>query len=164
MIHDSATIQSIIALNSTISRILKHHTQPYIKPPNPAMHYHSSEQRITSSNMKTTLLVLSLLLTSLLFSHTSNAAVTCGNVATKALSCVAFATGKQPKPTPVCCNNLKMLVISVKTVNDKRAICRCLKEGVNAFPGVKDKYLSQIPRLCGIRIPFPVSLNTNCNR
>ncbi|KAJ4787996.1 Non-specific lipid-transfer protein [Rhynchospora pubera] len=114
--------------------------------------------------MKLTIFILSLLLTFFLFSHTSNATVTCGDVATKAVSCVAFVTGKQPKPTPVCCRNLKMLAASAKTVNDKRAICRCLKEGVNAFPGVKDKYLSQVPRLCGIRIPFPVSLNTNCDR
>ncbi|KAJ3685369.1 hypothetical protein LUZ61_014533 [Rhynchospora tenuis] len=114
--------------------------------------------------MKLTLFILSLLLTSFLFSHTSNATVTCGDVATKAVSCVPFVTGKQPKPTPVCCRNLKMLAASAKNVNDKRAICRCLKEGVNAFPGVKDNYLSQVPRLCGIRIPFPVSLNTNCDR
>ena len=86
----------------------------------------------------------------------------CGTVDMKAAACVGYATGKEPKPSPACCSGLQQLVGTVKTVDDKKNICRCLKNGVKAFVGVQDRFLSQIPAVCNIKVGFPVSLNTNC--
>ncbi|XP_072986541.1 non-specific lipid-transfer protein D, cotyledon-specific isoform-like [Typha latifolia] len=104
------------------------------------------------------------LLSSMLFLQSSHAAVSCSVVAMKAIPCVAFVTGKQPKPAPGCCSGLQQLAHGAVTVVDRRAICQCLESGVKAFPGVQDRLLSQIPAFCGIKIGFPVSLNTNCNK
>ncbi|RVX00478.1 Non-specific lipid-transfer protein C, cotyledon-specific isoform [Vitis vinifera] len=76
---------------------------------------------------------------------TSEATVPCGTVDMKAAACVGYATGKEPKPSPACCSGLQQLAGTVKTVDDKKNICRCLKNGVKAFAGVQDKFLSQIP-------------------
>ncbi|KAK4399471.1 UNVERIFIED_CONTAM: Non-specific lipid-transfer protein D, cotyledon-specific isoform [Sesamum calycinum] len=98
------------------------------------------------------------------FAHLSNAAIPCGTVDMKAASCVAFATGKDPKPSPTCCSGLQQLAQSVKTVDDKKAICRCLKAAVKNFAGVQDRFLSQIPAACNIKVGFPVSLSTDCEK
>ncbi|KAL3654610.1 hypothetical protein CASFOL_001595 [Castilleja foliolosa] len=96
------------------------------------------------------------------FAQLSNAAVTCGNVNMKAASCITFATGKLKTPPPACCSGLQALAQGVKTVDDKKAICRCLKAGVKNFAGVQDRFLSQIPNACKIKVGFPVSTNTDC--
>ncbi|XP_020255127.1 non-specific lipid-transfer protein C, cotyledon-specific isoform-like [Asparagus officinalis] len=114
--------------------------------------------------MRTKATLLLLLISSLLLIEDSNAAANCGVVASKAVACVAFATGKVPKPPSACCIGLQQLAKGAATVADRRGVCQCLKIGVKAFPGVQDKFLSQIPRLCGIKVGFPVSLNTNCNK
>ncbi|KAI3466897.1 hypothetical protein Pfo_023560 [Paulownia fortunei] len=96
------------------------------------------------------------------FAQLSNAAIPCGTVDLKAASCVTFATGKDPKPSAACCAGLQKLAQSVKTVDDKKEICRCLKAGVKNFAGVQDKFLSKIPAACNIKVGFPVSINTDC--
>ncbi|KAF8390949.1 hypothetical protein HHK36_023249 [Tetracentron sinense] len=73
-----------------------------------------------------------------------------------------YATGKVTKPAPACCTGLQALAQTVKSVDDKKDICRCLKDGVKAFRGVQDKFLSQIPNACKIKVGFPVSISTNC--
>ncbi|KAK9267873.1 hypothetical protein L1049_010310 [Liquidambar formosana] len=92
----------------------------------------------------------------------SEAAVPCGTVDAKAASCIGFATGKAPKPAPACCAGLLKLAQTVKSVDDKKAICRCLKAGVKSFTGVQDRFLSKIPEACNIKVGFPVSISTNC--
>ncbi|OVA16300.1 Plant lipid transfer protein/Par allergen [Macleaya cordata] len=96
------------------------------------------------------------------FVNVSEAIIQCSQVDMKAASCVLFATGKANTPAPACCAGLQQLAQSVKSVDDKKSICRCLKTAVKSFAGVQDKFLSQIPASCKIKVGFPVSLNTNC--
>ncbi|KAL2467430.1 Non-specific lipid-transfer protein 12 [Abeliophyllum distichum] len=105
------------------------------------------------------ILVLSLLVC---IAHFSNAAIQCGTVDMKAAACISFATGKDAKPSAACCSGLQQLAQNVKSVDDKKTICRCLKAGVKNFAGVQDKFLSKIPDACKIKVGFPVSINTNC--
>ncbi|XP_021907553.1 non-specific lipid-transfer protein C, cotyledon-specific isoform-like [Carica papaya] len=114
--------------------------------------------------MKNDIFFSTIFLLSLLFlSATMNeAAVPCSTVDMRAAACVGFATGKDAKPTPTCCSGLQQLAQTVKTVDDKKAICRCLKAGAKSL-GVQDKFLSQIPQACNIKVGFPVSISTNCD-
>ncbi|XP_073049690.1 non-specific lipid-transfer protein C, cotyledon-specific isoform-like [Primulina eburnea] len=98
------------------------------------------------------------------FAHSSNAAISCGTVDTKAASCITYATGKDATPSKQCCAGLQTLAQSVKTVADKKDICRCLKAAVKNFAGVQDKFLSKIPSACSIKVGFPVSVNTDCEK
>eukprot|EP00258_Populus_trichocarpa_P015064 XP_006370769.2 non-specific lipid-transfer protein C, cotyledon-specific isoform [Populus trichocarpa] len=66
----------------------------------------------------------------------NGAAVPCSTVDSKAAACLGFATGKAPKPTPDCCTGLQDLAKTVKTVDDKKAICKCLKAAGGSL-GVK---------------------------
>ncbi|KAK4488064.1 hypothetical protein RD792_003809 [Penstemon davidsonii] len=98
------------------------------------------------------------------FSQLGNAVIPCGTVDMKAASCISFATGKDAKPSAPCCAGLQQLAQSVKTVDDKKAICSCLKAAVKNFAGVQDRFLSKIPTACNIKVGFPVSLNTDCTK
>jgi hypothetical protein len=50
----------------------------------------------------------------------------------------------------------------LKTVDDKKAICKCLKAAGGSL-GVKDQFLSKIPGACNIKVGFPVSTSVNCD-
>ncbi|KAJ4702841.1 Non-specific lipid-transfer protein [Melia azedarach] len=113
--------------------------------------------------MKNVLGFSMLFLLSLLFffSSISEAVIPCGTVDAKAAACVGFATGKAVTPTSACCSGLQQLAQSAKTVDDKKASCRCLKAGAKSL-GVQDRFLSKIPEACNIKVGFPVSISTNC--
>ncbi|KDP34849.1 hypothetical protein JCGZ_09137 [Jatropha curcas] len=104
-----------------------------------------------------------LFLLSFLFclANVNDAAVPCSTVDMKAAACVGFATGKDPEPSKACCSGLQQLASTVKTVDDKKAICRCLKASSKSL-GIKDQFLSKIPDACHIKVGFPVSTATNC--
>ncbi|KAJ4702855.1 Non-specific lipid-transfer protein [Melia azedarach] len=69
------------------------------------------------------------------FARISEAVIPCGTVDARAAAFVGFATGKAATPTPACCSGLQQLAQSVKTVDDKKAICRCLKAGAKSLGG-----------------------------
>ncbi|XP_021614820.1 non-specific lipid-transfer protein C, cotyledon-specific isoform [Manihot esculenta] len=104
-----------------------------------------------------------LILLSFLFclANVNEAAVPCSTVDAKAAACVGFATGKATTPSPACCSGLQQLAQTVKTVDDKKAICRCLKAASGSL-GIKDQFLSKIPGACHINVGFPVSTSVNC--
>ncbi|KAL7217741.1 hypothetical protein ACSBR2_011054 [Camellia fascicularis] len=102
-------------------------------------------------------------LLSLLFllAHTTQATIPCPTVTARAASCVMFATGKDSKPSDECCSGLQLLAQSMKSVEDKKDIYRCLKNNAKNM-GLQDKFLSQIPSACKINVGFAVSATTNC--
>nr|XP_010911106.1 non-specific lipid-transfer protein C, cotyledon-specific isoform-like [Elaeis guineensis] len=118
--------------------------------------------------MKATTTLCSLLLLSslllLLLPREATATVNCAVVAAKAAPCLSFVTGKVPGPPAACCGGLQQLARQAVTVADRRATCHCLENSVKRFSGVQDRLLSQIPTACHIKLSFPVSLNTNCDR
>ncbi|XP_022721267.1 non-specific lipid-transfer protein D, cotyledon-specific isoform-like [Durio zibethinus] len=109
--------------------------------------------------MKNLFLSMLFLLSFLFF--LGEATVPCPAVDAKAAACVGFATGKDAKPSAKCCNGLQQLAQTVKSVDDKKAICRCLKSGAKSLR-IQDRFLSKIPQACNIKVGFPVSINTNC--
>ncbi|XP_059638198.1 non-specific lipid-transfer protein D, cotyledon-specific isoform-like [Cornus florida] len=113
--------------------------------------------------MKNLFFSVAFLLSVLFFlAHVSDATIPCSTVDMEAAACVNYASGKDAKPSTACCNGLQQLAQSVKSVDDKKTICRCLKAGVKNLKGVQDKFLSQIPTACKIKVGFPVSLSVNC--
>ncbi|XP_021911694.1 non-specific lipid-transfer protein D, cotyledon-specific isoform-like [Carica papaya] len=94
--------------------------------------------------------------------YSCEAAVPCSSVEAKAVACVGFATGKDAVASGACCSGLPQLAQSLKSVDDKKDICRCLKAGAKSL-GVQDRFLSKIPQACNIKVGFPVSISTNCD-
>ncbi|KAL1827202.1 hypothetical protein ACET3Z_005614 [Daucus carota] len=95
--------------------------------------------------------------------HETTAAIPCDTVVSKAIHCVAFATGEDPMPSAECCSGMRQLDQSAQSVDDKKAICRCLKSKVGSYNGVQNKFLSAIPDICKIKVGFPISLSIDCD-
>ncbi|KAF8028827.1 hypothetical protein BT93_E1478 [Corymbia citriodora subsp. variegata] len=103
-----------------------------------------------------------LFLVSLLMS--AEATIPCSMVKARVAPCVMFAMGKAPTLPPACCSSLQQLARSVRSVNDKKDVCRCLKASAKSVRGLQDKFLRQIPAACHINVGFPVSANVNCEQ
>ncbi|XP_044509849.1 non-specific lipid-transfer protein C, cotyledon-specific isoform-like [Mangifera indica] len=112
--------------------------------------------------MKSLLLSMLALLSVLFFlANVGEAAIDCDFVGTKTAGCVPFVTGKAKDPAPACCSGLKELLEAVKSVDDKRVLCRCMKDAAKSLP-INDELLSQLPGRCQIDVGFPISSKMNC--
>ncbi|KAM0937310.1 putative plant non-specific lipid-transfer protein/Par allergen [Dioscorea sansibarensis] len=116
------------------------------------------------TNTICTLVLLLLVFSTCLNFSSAAATVTCNSITAEAAPCLSFITGKVRTPPAACCSGLKQIVHSGTTVTDRRAICQCMKNAIKEFPGVKEKYLSQLPKACHVSVSFPISSHTNCNR
>lgn len=99
-----------------------------------------------------------------LVGQVTEAAVSCGTVTMKAAPCLNYAKGVDAVPSTQCCSGLTALATGAKTLDDKKAICNCMKNAVKNIKGVQDKFLSKIPTACNIKVNFPVSLSVNCDK
>lgn len=96
--------------------------------------------------------------------HDTNAEITCDTVVSKAIHCVAFARGTDTMPSAECCSGMQQLAQSAQSIDDKKAVCKCLKSKVGRYNGVQDKFLSTIPGICKIEVGFPISLSIDCDK
>ncbi|XP_031407304.1 non-specific lipid-transfer protein C, cotyledon-specific isoform-like [Punica granatum] len=62
-----------------------------------------------------------------------------------------------------CCDGLNQLEQSMRSVNDKRAICRCLKAAPKSIRERASQLIDQISTACNVKFESTVSMNTNCN-
>nr|KJB56371.1 hypothetical protein B456_009G117000 [Gossypium raimondii] len=137
---------------------------PYLNPSSPFQFHQPipSSEFHPPATMKSLFFSMLFLLSFLFFlANNGEAAVPCTTVDANAAACLGFATGMAAKPSDACCNGLRQLAQTVKSVDDKKAICRCLKVGAKSL-GIQDRFLSMIPQACNIKVDFPVSVNTNC--
>ncbi|XP_078428917.1 non-specific lipid-transfer protein 1-like [Wolffia australiana] len=93
-------------------------------------------------------------------------AITCQEVTSSVLGCIPYIrTGGAVAPPFACCDGIRGLNSKAVTTIDRQTTCRCLKNLANLMgrsmnPGV----ISGLPSACGVRVPYPINPNTNCDR
>ncbi|XP_058787092.1 non-specific lipid transfer protein GPI-anchored 1-like [Vicia villosa] len=96
-----------------------------------------------------------LALTIIVCSNVSNAAEdlskTCGQVVSKVIPCLDFATGKAPTPKKECCDAAK----SIKDT-DPECLCYIIQQTHKGSPesksmGIQEDKLLQLPGVCGVK-------------
>ncbi|WP_219816177.1 MULTISPECIES: non-specific lipid-transfer protein [unclassified Arthrobacter] len=92
----------------------------------------------------------------------AEAAVTCGLVSGKVAACIGFLRGG-PGPSPACCGGIRALNSAAATPADRKTACTCLKSAAASIKGMNYGKAAALPGACGVRIPYPISPNTNCN-
>ncbi|XP_021723220.1 non-specific lipid-transfer protein-like [Chenopodium quinoa] len=92
----------------------------------------------------------------------AEAAITCGMVSGKVAPCISYLKGG-PGPSGPCCAGIKSLNQAAASGADKKAACICLKNAAHAIPGINYGKANGLPGMCGVRIPYSISPNTNCN-
>ncbi|CAH2069437.1 unnamed protein product [Thlaspi arvense] len=88
-----------------------------------------------------------------------DAAITCGTVTGSLVPCATYLTKGGAVPPP-CCAAVKKLNGMAQTTPDRQAACKCLKA---AAKSINPSLASGLPGKCGVSIPYPISMNTNCD-
>ncbi|CAN6339367.1 unnamed protein product [Urochloa humidicola] len=110
------------------------------------------------------LAVLVVALTILMAATTAVRAVTCGQVAGYLSPCVSYATGRGSSPPEACCSGVRSLNSVARTTPDRQAACKCLKQIIRGMPALKPDIVAGIPSKCGVDIPYPIRLSTDCSK
>ncbi|KAL6870594.1 hypothetical protein ACP4OV_014442 [Aristida adscensionis] len=92
----------------------------------------------------------------------ASAAITCGQVGTALSPCIPYATGRGGL-TSGCCTGVRTLNSEAKTSADRQSACRCLKSLAGSLKRLNMGTVAAIPGKCGVSVPFPISMSTDCN-
>ncbi|CAN6380363.1 unnamed protein product [Urochloa humidicola] len=90
--------------------------------------------------------------------------VTCKQVAGYLSPCVSYAMGQGTSPPKACCSGVRSLNSAASTTPDRQAACKCLKKIISGMPALKPDIVAGIPSKCGVDIPYPIRLSTDCNK
>jgi hypothetical protein len=91
-------------------------------------------------------------------------AITCGQVINNLISCVGYLQNGGPV-TADCCNGVRAIANAVvRTINDLRTTCYCLKSAAYNFKSINENNAALLPGKCGIKIPYKISTSVNCAR
>ncbi|KAJ4907483.1 Non-specific lipid-transfer protein 4 [Raphanus sativus] len=88
-----------------------------------------------------------------------DAAISCGTVGSSLAPCAGYLVNGGAVPAP-CCAGVSKLNSMAKTTPDRQQACKCLKA---AAKGINPSLASSLPGKCRVSIPYPISMNTNCD-
>ncbi|XP_024187132.1 non-specific lipid-transfer protein 1 [Rosa chinensis] len=89
-------------------------------------------------------------------------AVTCGQVSESVRPCTIYLRNGGTVPAP-CCNGVRYLSNWAKTTIDRQSVCRCLVAAARSNCGLKLNLVAGLPIRCGVRLPYTISPDTNCD-
>jgi hypothetical protein len=90
-------------------------------------------------------------------------AVTCIEVDVNLLPCVGYVTGKAAAPPALCCQGVKRIRALPAGTTERRFVCECVKKAAARIDGLKSDAIRDLPLACGSPLPFPLSLDFDCN-
>ncbi|KFK34404.1 hypothetical protein AALP_AA5G140700 [Arabis alpina] len=95
---------------------------------------------------------------------TSEAAISCGAVTSSLSQCIGylFRGGFIPR---ACCLGVRRLNGMARTTRDRQQACRCIQGTARALGSrLNPGRAARLPGACRVRIAYPISARTNCNR
>ncbi|VVB17430.1 unnamed protein product [Arabis nemorensis] len=92
-----------------------------------------------------------------------NAAISCGTVASSLAPCANYLTNGGAVPGP-CCEGVTKLNSMAQTTPDRQQACKCLQSAAKGISGLNPSLASSLPGKCGVSIPYPISMSTNCEK
>ncbi|CAM8895525.1 unnamed protein product [Rhodiola kirilowii] len=115
---------------------------------------------LTSNNMVTLLFLIFLVVSN---RHTTVNAVSCAPIVTSLTPCIGYLlTGGAL--SVACCRGITRISTVANSTSDRQATCDCVKKAIGSIPGLKPGRLPPLPNKCGVKLPFQVSLNTDCSK
>ncbi|KAJ0261794.1 Bifunctional inhibitor/plant lipid transfer protein/seed storage helical domain-containing protein [Hirschfeldia incana] len=88
-----------------------------------------------------------------------DAAISCGTVAGSLGPCAGYLSKGGAVPPP-CCAGVSKLNSMAQTTPDRQQACKCLKA---AAKSINPSLAASLPGKCGVKIPYPISMSTNCD-
>ncbi|KAK2981826.1 hypothetical protein RJ640_010343 [Escallonia rubra] len=90
-------------------------------------------------------------------------AISCGQVASSVVNCLAYLRGAGPLP-PQCCSGIRGLNAAARTPADRKTACYCLQNASKSIRGLNPGLVVGLPGKCGVNIPYKISPSTDCSR
>nr|GME05028.1 non-specific lipid-transfer protein 1-like [Ipomoea batatas] len=119
---------------------------------------------VGNRNHLTPLLLLCIITCAVIPPAQAVAQVTCDDLFRKLLACANFVMkGDGPIPK-VCCGALKMVLISLKTKQERQSVCECTKARVAKFTPDQLKRARDVPIQCQLPVFFRISPDVNCSQ
>lgn len=98
----------------------------------------------------------------------AQAQMTCGQVVNNLSPCISYVMYGGVNVPAQCCNGIKNLYGQAQTKTDRQAICSCIKNAVSNsgfnYSRSNLNNAANLPKKCGVNIPYQISPNTDCNR
>uniref|UniRef100_A0A7N0VHE9 Non-specific lipid-transfer protein n=1 Tax=Kalanchoe fedtschenkoi TaxID=63787 RepID=A0A7N0VHE9_KALFE len=116
----------------------------------------------SSKNKAVTVAMLFVLVVS---GHRTTDAVSCAPVVTSLTPCIAYLLTGGALSVP-CCAGISRIanVASSSTSSGRQATCECIKKALDSIPGLQPGRVPPLPNKCGVKLPFPVTLNMDCSK
>ncbi|VVB04630.1 unnamed protein product [Arabis nemorensis] len=90
-----------------------------------------------------------------------DAAIKCDTVASILTPCANYLSKGGAVPAP-CCEGVKKLTSLAQTIPDRQQACQCIQSVAKSISGLNPSLASDLPKKCGVSIPYPISMTTNC--
>ncbi|WVZ54815.1 hypothetical protein U9M48_005560 [Paspalum notatum var. saurae] len=117
-----------------------------------------------NSSSRMTIAVAALVLLVVAAPSPASAAISCGQVGSALAPCIPYGTGRSSALPSSCCTGVKSLNSAASTSADRQQACRCLKNLAGTVKSVNMGLVAGIPGKCGVSVPFPISMSTDCNK
>ncbi|KAI4323319.1 hypothetical protein L6164_022934 [Bauhinia variegata] len=118
---------------------------------------------LSAATMKSSSSALAAIALLLLLASGSEAAISCSDVIKDLKPCVTYLVSGSGKPPAACCSGAKALAAAATTTEDKKAACSCIKSTSQSLK-IKSQLAQDLPRNCGINLPYSVSPNADCTK
>ncbi|CAN0901713.1 Non-specific lipid-transfer protein Cor a 8.0101 [Linum grandiflorum] len=91
------------------------------------------------------------------------AEISCPLITIQLTPCIPYGVlgGEVPE---ACCQGVKDSQALVKTTEDLREKCQCVKDGAAGIPGLNYTRVNELPAKCGTKELYVVSPNTDCSK
>ncbi|XP_057838065.1 non-specific lipid-transfer protein 1 [Cryptomeria japonica] len=109
---------------------------------------------------KSVLLVLMVLIA---FYSCSCSAISCGSLTLDLLPCLPYLRSGGGDPSSFCCNEIKQLNAAIRGKEARQGACKCILQQGKRYH-INWNNAKQLPGLCKVNLPVPVSPNTDCSR
>ena len=90
--------------------------------------------------------------------------LTCDQEKSLVAPCLDFLTKKTDTPSTPCCQGLTKLIESTPTKEEKKAACKCLKEGASQVPNLDKDRVNNLCKTCKISVHFLFSKDLECEK
>ncbi|KAI3805812.1 hypothetical protein L1987_21698 [Smallanthus sonchifolius] len=94
--------------------------------------------------------------------RSTESAVTCRLVVSSLTPCATYLIRGGQVPTK-CCNGVKSLYKDADTKSDRQMACQCMEQASKLVPGIKIKYVDDLPEKCDVHIPYKITPTFNCS-
>jgi len=93
------------------------------------------------------------------------APIKCPTVIQDVAPCLSFLKSNTKHPSEECCQGIKRLNADAGTQQNRKAICRCLKKGLEAVGDYDPKLIPLVPKDCGLSVTLPpIDKSTDCTK